>query len=143
MSWAPWSPVSCQYHTHTLEDLVGSCDLRVSSSWVPHIAWSVGSRAGKKLGQNFACRALLTLKPRVSLARSVLALINSVCSARVAGQARAAARWPLGLDHGVFEPCFLTNGNRAILTYAKFYRSCSVPILSELTSDMISVMSEA
>jgi len=30
----------------------------------------------------------------------------------VAGQARAAARWPLGLEHCVFQPCLLSkNGN--------------------------------
>ena len=100
-------------HNHPLCACCGGTSCVAAASRRPHAsAGRLRGRNGRILGQNCSCRARLPLKLRIRAARAALVRFNSVCSAVMAGQARGAARWPLGLEHCVFQPCLsFQNGN--------------------------------
>ncbi len=103
---------TCGNHNHLLCACCGGTSCVAAASGRLHVAGRLRGRNGRILGRNCSCRARLPLKLRMRTARAALVRLNSVCSARMAGQARAAARWPLGLEHCVFQPCLLSkNGN--------------------------------
>ena len=129
---------TCGNHNHPLCACCGGTSCVAAASGRLHAsAGRLRGRNGRILGRNCSCRARLPLKLRIRVARSALVRVNSVCSALVAGQARAAARWPLGLEHCVFQPCLsfkrkLTHNPK----FYKLYRRCSVPTYRELNPNV-------
>ena len=95
-------------HKHQLRACYSRTSCVPAASGRLHVAGTAELWAGRILGQNCSCRARLTLKLRMRSARAALVRINSVCSALMAGQARAAARCPLGLEHFLFQTCLLS-----------------------------------